>query len=361
MVKEMFAAPMPVIVFVYPSGARAASAGVFITLAGDVAAMSTGTNIGAAHPVGGGGQDVQGEMGRKITNDMAAFIRSIAEKRGRNKEWAEKAVRESVSATENEALQLGIIDFIARDVNDLLQQAEGFRLSADRGGKTLSLQQASIRRIPMNLQERLVHFIINPNIAYILLTIGILGIIAELYNPGALAPGLTGVISIILFLIASSVLPLNWGGLTLIILAVIMFILEISVTSYGMLTIGGIVIFILGSAMLFREVTPQFPLMPYLRVSPWLIAILTGAASAFFLFVVRAVVKAQRLRTVPMESSLVGEEGTAMSNIGQTGTVQVRGELWSAEADEGEIEEGEKIVVTDVEGLKLHVKKTKKE
>jgi membrane-bound serine protease (ClpP class) len=356
MIRDMFAAPMPVIVFVYPPGGRAGSAGVFITLAGDVAAMSAGTNIGAAHPVGGGGQDIEGELGKKITNDMAAFIRTIAEKRGRNKEWAEKAVRESVSVTEEEAMELGIIDFIAQDVNDLLRKADGQVLSADRGGQPLQLQPASIKRIPMNLQEKLIHFVINPNIAYLLLTIGIVGVIAELYNPGTLAPGLIGGISIILFLIATSVLPINWGGLTLIILAVVMFILEVNVTSYGLLTMGGIVIFVLGSAMLFREVTPEFPLMPSLSVSPWLIASLTATASAFFFFVVRAIVMAQRMAPSPVESSLVGAEGIAKSKIGLTGTAQVQGELWTAQAEQGEIEEGKKIVVKSIEGLKLQVR-----
>lgn len=360
-VKEMFAAPMPVIVFVYPPGARAGSAGVFITMAADVAAMSPGTNIGAAHPVGGGGRDIEGELGKKITNDLAAFIRSIAEKRGRNQEWAEKAVRESVSITEEEALKLKVTDYVARDVNDLLVKAEGHTLSADRGGKLLNLQPASLKRTPMNIQEKLVHFIVNPNIAYLLLTIGIYGIIAELYNPGALAPGLVGAISIILFLIATSVLPLNWGGLTLIVLAVIMFILEIKVVSHGMLAVGGMVIFILGSAILFRSVTPEFPLMPPLSVSTWLIAVLAGAASIFFFFVVRAIVKAQRLGPSAAESSLVGKEGTAMGRIGLTGTVQVSGELWSAEADEGEIEEGQKVVVVKVDGIKLRVRKAKQD
>ena len=356
MIRDMFAAPMPVIVFVHPPGGRAGSAGVFITLAGDVAAMSAGTNIGAAHPVGGGGQDIQGELGKKITNDMAAFIRTIAEKRGRNKEWAEKAVRESVSVTEKEALELGIIDFIARDINDLLQKADGYILSTDRGGQPLQLQPSSIKRIPMNIQEKLIHFVVNPNIAYLLLTIGTIGIIAELYNPGTLAPGLIGGICIVLFLIATSVLPINWGGLTLIILAVVMFILEVSVPSHGLLTMGGIVIFVLGSAMLFREVTPEFPLMPSLSVNPWLIASLTGGASAFFFFVVRAVVVAQRMAPSPVESSLVGAEGIAMSKIGLTGTAQVQGELWTAQTDQGEIEEGKKVVVVSVEGLKLRVR-----
>lgn len=360
-VKEMFAAPMPVIVFVSPPGARAGSAGVFITLAADVAAMSPGTNIGAAHPVGGGGRDIEGELGKKITNDLAAFIRSIAEKRGKNQEWAERAVRESVSITEEEALKLKVIDYVARDVNDLLMKAEGHTLSSDRGGKLLNLQPASLKRTPMNTQEKLVHFIVNPNIAYLLLTIGIYGIIAELYNPGALAPGLVGAISIILFLIATSVLPLNWGGLTLIVLAVIMFILEIKVVSHGMLAVGGMVIFILGSAILFRSVTPEFPLMPPLSVNPWLIAVLAGAASIFFFFVVRAIVRAQRLGPSAAESSLVGKEGIAMGRIGLTGAVQVSGELWSAEANEGEIEEGERVVVVKVDGIKLCVRKAKQD
>ncbi len=208
----------------------------------------------------------------------------------------------------------------------------------------------------MNFQERLIHFVVNPNIAYLLLTIGTIGIIAELYNPGTLAPGLIGGICIVLFLIATSVLPINWGGLTLIILAVVMFILEVSVTSHGLLTMGGIVIFALGSAMLFREVTPEFPLMPSLSVNPWLIASLTGAASAFFFFVVRAIVVAQRMAPSPVESSLVGAEGIAMSKISLTGTAQVQGELWTAQADQGEIEEGKKVVVVSLEGLKLKVR-----
>jgi membrane-bound serine protease (ClpP class) len=359
-VKQMFAAPMPVMVFVYPPGARAGSAGVFITLAADVAAMSPGTNIGAAHPVAGGGRDIEGELGKKITNDMAAFARSIAEKQGRNEEWAERAVRESVSATEKEALELRIIDYIARDLDDLLLVAEGHALSSRHGGKSLKLQPAVIMRTPMNIQEKIIHFIVNPNVAYLLLTIGILGIMAELYNPGTLAPGLVGAICIILFLIATSVLPLNWGGLTLIILAVIMFILELYVVSFGMLTVGGIIVFVLGSAMLFREVTPAFPLMPELSVDPWLIGGLTAGASAFFFLTLRTVLRAQRFEPQTMESSLVGERGIATSGIGISGTVQVHGELWSARAEGGEIEEGEEVVIVGVEGLKLRVRKVGK-
>lgn len=359
-VKEIFAAPSPVIVYVSPPGARAGSAGVFITLAADIAAMSPGTNIGAAHPVAGGGRDIEGEMARKITNDLAAFIRSVAERRGKNKEWAERAVRESVSITENEALELGVIDFIAMDINDLLQKVHGYSLSGDNKGKTLALQPVSIQRIPMNIQEKIIHFIVNPNIAYLLLSIGILAIMAELYNPGSLAPGIVGAICIILFFIATSVLPINWGGLVLIVLATVMFVLEISVVSYGLLTVGGILVFVLGSAMLFKNATPQFPLMPSMSVNPWLIAALAGSASAFFYFVLRAIVKAPRIAGSLVEATLVGVEGVAMSDIGPDGTAQIQGELWSARTGEGMISKGEKIVVVGIKGLMIMVRSSGK-
>ncbi|MDH3605356.1 MAG: nodulation protein NfeD, partial [Candidatus Tectomicrobia bacterium] len=249
-VKALLNADIPVVVYVSPSGARAASAGTFITMAGHVAAMAPGTNIGAAHPVSGGGEDIEGDMRKKAENDLAAFARSIADKRGRNADWAEEAVRESVSITETDALEQKVIDVVAEDIPDLLQQLDGRNVSVAGAEVTLHTAGAIVRYREMTWRQQILAALSHPQIALMLISLGSLGLMIELYNPGLIFPGAIGAISLLLAFYSMQMLPINYSGLALIGLALIMFILETQVPSFGMLTVGGIISMLLGSLML---------------------------------------------------------------------------------------------------------------
>ncbi len=353
-VSQLLNAPLPTVVYVAPPGARAGSAGVFITLAAHIAAMSPGTNIGAAHPVELGGAVISKELDKKLTNDAAAYIRTIAQERGRKADWAERSVRESVSITAHEALEIGVIDLVADDINDLLAALDGREVALD-GGVTLHSRGIEVRRLSMTLPARFLHQIVNPNIAYLLLTIGLWALIAEFYHPGALVPALTGIISLILALVALGNLPVNWGGVALIVVALILFILDIKVAGFA-LSLGGAVAFVLGSLLLFTPLTPRPPGIPSLAVSRWLIALMTTLISSFFLFALTAGLRAQRVRVRAGWEALVGQTGVAVTDVEPAGQVHVSGETWSATASEGHIREGEEITVMGVEGLRLKVK-----
>jgi len=354
-VQAILNSPAPVVVYVAPDGARAASAGVFITLAADIAAMAPGTNIGAAHPVGISGA-ITGTLNTKATNDAAAYIRAITERRGRNADWAEKAVRESISITAKEALDAETIDLIADDMDDLLQKIDGWNVSTAGGQQTLKTAGAVLQYVPMSLPKRVLHAIVDPNISYLLLTIGLWGLVAEFYHPGAIIPGVTGAVSLILAFVAFGSLPVNWGGVALIILAIVLFILDIKVAGFG-LSIGGAVAFVLGSLMIFKPVAPTSPVAPQLSVSRPLIAVLTASITAFFLFVVSAAIRAQRSAPLTGTGILVGARGTASSDLNPLGVVQVKSELWSARATgDMVIKKGQRVVVVGVEGLQLRVR-----
>jgi membrane-bound serine protease (ClpP class) len=245
-IKDITGATVPVIAYVSPSGGRAASAGVFITMAAHVAAMAPGTNIGAAHPVAMGGGEMDKTMREKVENDSAAYIKSIAEQRGRNAAWAENAVRKSVSATEKEALKLKVIDLVADDVPALLKMVNGRTVTLTTGSVTLRTDSSVIHDYPMSLRLNLLKALSDPNIAYILMTVGTIGLMAELYNPGAILPGIVGAISLILAFYSFQSLPVNYAGLLLMALGILFFILEASVTSYGLLAIGGVISMLLG-------------------------------------------------------------------------------------------------------------------
>ncbi len=349
--KDILNSQVPVIVYVSPSGSRAASAGVFITLSAHIAAMAPGTNIGAAHPVSMG-QQGDSTMMEKVENDAAAYIKSIATRRGKNAEWAEEAVRKSVSVTEYEALKLNVIDFVADNVRDLLDSCDGRKVSLPSGEKTLNTKGVELKRIEISWRDRVLEVITNPNIAYILFSIGMLGIFFELSNPGAIFPGIIGGICLILGFFAFQSLPINYAGLLLMALAVIFFILEVKITSYGALTIGGIVSLFLGSLMLFES-----PL-PFMRASLSIIIVVVICMAAFFIFAVGFGLKAQRRKPTTGKRGMVGEVGVAKSPLKPEGTVFVHGENWKAIADEP-IEEGEKVIVTEVEDLTLKVTKKK--
>ena len=353
-VQDILNSPVPIVVYVSPAGARAGSAGVFITLAADIAAMAPGTNIGAAHPVGITGV-ITGTMGEKMTSDAAAYAKAIAERRGRNAAWAEKAVRESVSITAKEAVESQVVDLMADNLTELLEKIDGWKVSTAAGERILATKGAEPHQVPMSLPQKILHAIVDPNIAYLLFTIGIWALIAEFYHPGAILPGVTGAICLILAFVAFGSLPVNWGGVALIVLAVILFILDIKVAGYA-LSIGGAIAFILGSLMIFSPFAPPSPAMPPLTVSRPLIAVMTASITAFFLFALSAGIRAQRAKVISGIGTMVGATGVATSDLDPWGTVQVRSELWSAVAEGGEtIRKGERVRVVGVEGLKLRV------
>lgn len=348
-IKEILNSDVPVIVYVSPSGSRAASAGVFITLSAHIAAMAPGTNIGAAHPVSIAGQ-IDSTMIEKVTNDAVAYIKSIATKRGRNAKWAEKAVRESISDTEYDALKLNIIDLVAKDIRGLLDECDGKKVLIPSGEKVLRTKGIEVKRIEIDWRDRILEVISNPNIAYVLYTLGMLGLFFEFSNPGSIIPGVVGAICLILAFFAFQTLPINYAGLLLMILALLFFLAEIKVTSYGILTIGGVISMLLGSLMLFES-----PL-PYLRASLGIILTVVIATALFFIFAVGMGLKAQRKKTTTGEKGMVGLKGIAKSILDPEGHVFVHGEIWQAIADQ-KIEEGEKIKVIGVEDLTLKVTK----
>jgi membrane-bound serine protease (ClpP class) len=347
-VKKIIASEVPVVVYVAPSGARAASAGVFITLAAHIAAMSESTNIGAAHPVGVGGK-MDKTMAEKAVNDMAAYVKSLAEKRKRNADWAEKAVRESVSITEDEALKLKVIDLIAKDLNTLLETIDQRTVETSAGTKTIKTRGVSIRYKEMGFRHKVLDIISDPNVAYLLMLLGFYGIFFELTSPGAIFPGVLGVLSLILALYSFQTLPVNYAGLLLILLAIVLFILEIKVISFGLLTIGGIISLTLGSLMLFDSP------FPFLRTSLSVVIPSVLMIAALFAISVTLVVRAHRRKPATGSEGLIGSTGVAKTDIDPEGTVFLHGEIWSARSDEP-VSAGEEVVVEKVADLKLRVR-----
>jgi len=347
-IKAINASTVPVIVYVSPSGSRAASAGTFITLAAHIAAMAPGTNIGSAHPVSMGGGEMDEEMKKKVENDAAAYIQSIAEKRGRNAAWAEEAVRKSVNVTEEEAVKLRIVDLVAADVPALLAAVDGRTVETSDGKKQLATKGADIVRTPLSWRLRLLNALIDPNVAYVLMLLGTYGLLYELMSPGAILPGVVGSICLILAFYAFQTLPINYAGLLLILLAIILFVAEIKVPSYGLLTVGGIIAMFLGSLMLIKS---DFS---YLQVSMKVIVPSVLGTALFFLFVVGMAVRTFGARPVTGAEGLVGGHGIARSDLSPTGTVFIHGELWDAQSSET-VRQGDEVVVTAVEGLRLKV------
>lgn len=358
-ISKILASPIPVVVYVTPSGARAASAGVFIAMAANVAAMAPSTNIGSAHPVSSEGTDIQGDMRDKVTNDAVAYIRTIAEKRGRNADWAEQAVRQSVNITEKQALEQKVIEFIAVDERELLNKLDGQQVTTSSGTTTLKTAGIAINRLDMNMQEDFLHTLTNPTLAYLLLTIGIWAIIAEFNNPGAIFPGVTGAICLILAFVSFESLPLNWGGVALILVSVVLFIADVKAPTHGILTLGGIIAFVLGSLFLFSPFTPTLPSMPGPRdVSvplPW-IALMTGLSMLVFTVAVGAGIRAQRRRVTVGAESILGATGVAKSDLAPQGIVLVQAEEWTAVALGARIRAGERVQVVGREGLLLSVR-----
>ena len=352
-VQMIFASPVPVIVYVGPSGARAGSAGVFLTLAAHVAAMAPGTNIGAAHPVAisspGGGEGMGETMEKKVTNDAAAFARSIAERRGRNAKWAEGAVRESTSVTENEALKDGVIDLIAPDVPTLLAECDGRTVDLPSGPTVLHTKGATIVPVETPFKYRFLGWLANPNTAYLLMLLGVYGLIFELANPGAILPGVAGAIALVLAAFALGMLPFNAAGVAMIVLAFALFAIDLFVPTHGVLSAGGIVAFVIGSIMLF-----EVPEAMEFGISWQVLIPATAATAAFFLFVVGLGLKAQRRRPVTGQGGLVGEVGRARTELAPTGKVFLHSEIWNARANR-HVTVGETVRVVGVHGMELEV------
>jgi len=344
-VMDILASKIPVVVYVFPSGARAASAGVMITMAADIAAMAPGTNIGAAHPVGAGGQKIDKTMSEKIVNDMVAHTKSVAGKRGRNIKWVEKAIRESVSVTETEALKKNIIDLIAPDIDDLIRQINGRKV---KGKGVLNLDNPEKTILKETVRTKILKIISDPNIAYILMMIGLAGIYFELSHPGAVFPGVIGAIALVLAFFSFQTLPINYAGILLIILALIFFIMEMKITSYGLLSIAGVACLFLGSLMLFESSDPA------LQVS-WSVFLPTVImVSSFFVFVAGLVFKAQTSKPRTGSKGLIGEIGIVKKDIMPEGKVFVHGELWNA-TSKNPIKKGVKVRIVKVVNLVLEV------
>ncbi|MEE8503513.1 MAG: nodulation protein NfeD [candidate division NC10 bacterium] len=349
-IKEMLRSPVPVIVYVSPGGARAASAGAFITIAAHVAAMAPGTNIGAAHPVQMGGGEMDKVMAEKVENDAAAYIRSLAERRGRNATWAEEAVRKSVSITEKEAVKLKVIDLVADDLADLLAQVDGRTIETGAGQVTLATKAATTTEVEMSFRDKILQVISNPTIAYILLILGMAGIYFELSNPGAILPGVLGGICLILAFWAFQTLPISFAGLLLIIFGVLLFIAELQVVSHGVLTTGGIIAMFLGSLMLIDSPAP------FLQISLSAIIGVTAATTGFFLLVIGAAIRAHRRQPVTGHEGLIGQIALVKTALKPEGQIFLRGEIWKARSEEP-VKPGGQVEVTGISGLTLKVRK----
>ena len=349
---RFLAAKVPIVTFVAPAGARAASAGTFITMAGNVAAMAPATNIGAAHPVDSSGADIQGDLRLKAENDAVAHIVNIAKVRGRNEQWAEDAVRKSVSARVDEALSLKVVDLQADDVADLVVKIDGRAVTTASGSARLQTKAAPIDEDGLNPFESFLHLIVDPQIAVLLFTLGTYGLIFELSNPGLIFPGIVGVIAILLALFAFGTLDANGAGIAFMVFGIILFALEIKLPAHGLLTVGGIVSLIIGLVILFPPFRPTFPGFRA-NVDPAIIAVVVALTAGFFIFLIR---QARRFLRMPIyRTSILGAVGVAKNDLAPDGIALVASEDWSAVSEGGTIPRGSKVRVKRVEGMRLIV------
>jgi len=356
-VQRIMNADVPVVVYVSPKGGWAASAGTFITLSAHIAAMTPGTTIGAAHPVAGGGEEMPEEQMKKITEFAAKWMKTIAQERGRNIEEAQLAVTESKSFTDVDALDCNLIDLRADNLKSLISQINGWEVTLANGMEvSIDTTGYEVTRAEMSIIERFLHAISDPNIAYILLSVGSIGIIAEIYSPGTFFPGIVGAISLLLAFYSLGVLDANWGGILLIVLAFGLFIGEVLTATFGLFTAGGIAALVLGSLILFPAGGPLF------RVNPWLIATVVIIITVVFVFVISRIIRAHHRQASTGREELVGKTATVKEALDPEGTVLLKGERWTAISEKGRVKPGEEVTVTKVDGLILRVtKKTIKE
>lgn len=349
-VQTIMNADVPVIVYVTPQGAWAASAGTFITLAAHIAVMTPGTTIGAAHPVAAGGEEIPEEQMQKIVEFSAKWMETIAQERGRNIEEARLAVTESKSFTDVDALEANLIDFRANSLDELITLINGREVTLANGLEvTIDTSGYQVTRNDMSLIEGFLHAISDPNIAYILLSLGSIGIIAEIYSPGTFFPGIIGAISLLLAFYSLGVLDANLGGLLLILLAFGLFVGEVLTSTFGIFTAGGITALVLGSLILFPESGALF------QVNPWLIAAVAIIVAVVFAFVITRIVRAHRRQAYTGREELVGKTAVAKSALDPEGIVLFKGERWTAVAEKGKVKSGEEVTITKVDGLKLYV------
>lgn len=348
-IEKILTSKTPVIVFVGPSGVRAASAGFFILLAADVAVMAPGTNTGAAHPVGIGGGKPDEVMAKKIESDAAAYLRSFVSKRGRNAAMAEKGVVESKSFTETEALKEGLIDAVAKDIDEIIERFDGKTVRRfDGSPAVLRLKGQSVRTLDMSLRQRVLAKALNPNIALILGLIGLMGLYIEFTQPGLIFPGVAGALCLFLALVALNILPVNVLGVALIITALVLFVLEAKVTSYGLLGVLGVAAMVLGSLILIDSPIPE------LRVRPMTAVGVALPFAAIAIFLMRLVLLAHRHKSMTGEDGMLTEVGVALTNINGDGKVRVHGEIWQA-SSETSIAAGEQVKILAIEGMRLRV------
>ncbi len=346
---------VPVVVYVAPSGARAASAGFYILQSAHVAAMAPNTATGAATPISlseEGEQQVSDELKAKMINDSAAYIRSLAESHGRNADFAEEAVREGSSVSEREALEINVIDMIAPDLETLIGQLDGWPATMLNGDvRTIHTQGVIINDVPMKTIEKFLYVIADPNIAYLLLSIATLGIMAEIFNPGLIFPGVVGGISLLLAFYSLGMLPVNYAGILFIVLAIGLFIGEVLTTTFGIFTAGGVVSLVVGSLILFKGASPVF------RIDPWLVATVTIIVAGVMAFIIHRAISAHRKQAKTGREELIGKTAVVKVSLKPEGTVFFKGERWTAVSDSGDIKTGEEVVIDSVDGLLLHVSK----
>ena len=355
-VELLLESPVPVAVYVSPKGARAGSAGTFITAAGNFAVMSPGTNIGAATPISATGEDLDDTLASKVENDAAAFIRSIAQTRGRNEDKLEETVRSAASYSAQEALADNVVDLIAEDLGDLLEQLDGLTADTALGLVVVETEGLEIRTLEKNILEHFLEFISDPNVSFILLTVGGLGIVVEMFNPGLIAPGVVGVICLLLVFLALGNLPVNWAGVVFIVLASVLIVLEVVVAGFGILGVGAIVSLMVGGLILFTQFGDSSPTMPSIGVSRWLLSGTGGVTALTLVYVVGLAYQSRKQGPPEKGSTLIGMLGTVTSELTPRGIVLVGNETWTAiTEDDSLIQIGEPVEVRSVDGLILTV------
>ena len=355
-VELLLESPVPIAVFVSPKGARAGSAGTFITAAGNFAVMAPGTNIGAATPISATGEDLEDTLASKIENDTAALIRSIAQTRGRNEDKLEETVRSAASYSAQEALADNVVDLIAEDLDDLLAKLDGLTAETSMGNVVLETEGLELRNFEKNILEHFLEFISDPNVSFILLTVGGLGIVVEMFNPGLIAPGVVGVICLLLAFLALGNLPVNWAGVVFVILASVLTVLEIVVAGFGILGVGAVVSLIVGGLILFTQFGDVSPTMPTIAVSRWLLSGTGGVVALTLMYVVRSAYQSRREGPPEKASALAGMQGTVTGELKPRGIVLVGNETWTAiSEDDSVISIGEPVEVRSVDGLVLTV------
>jgi membrane-bound serine protease (ClpP class) len=354
-IKRIIDSKVPVILYVWPSGGRAASAGTYIAYASHVAAMAPATSIGSATPIDASGGDIEGDLGNKVKGDAVAKIRGLAELRGRNADWGERAVLEGISAHTDEAVAQDIVDLKAESLEELLAAIDGREVGLPTGEVTLSTADSRVVYNNTNFIEDFLNILADPNIAFLLLSLGSLGIFIEFLNPGTIFPGTFGVIALLFGFFALSVLPFNWAGVALIMFAFILFGLELFITSHGILGIGGAIALVLGGLILTSDNPPEF------QVSRWLVITLAVILASFSVYVAINVLRIRRLPAQTGPETIVGRRAVARSALTPQGFVFMDGEYWAAEAEDGEVNPGENVIVTAIKGLRLTVRKQKPE